>query len=594
MPNPPSKLQLAMQHLNSGKPDQARAILRRHLQQHPGDLPACRLMANVLSALGEHAQAKHFANKATTAAPNDPNALTDLAVVTWRAESPDAAEAVLRRALAVDPGHVPAGTTLATVMGSVGRYADAVEACRPVLAASGNHPGMVASFAHLLTQLGRAEEAVDLLRAAIRAHPEIADLAKELPSRINYDPRATPGEVFEAHTRYARLLEKQWAARPGPRLPPPPRPHPDEADRPLRVGIVSADLHTHSVSYFIEPVLHHHDPAAFHITGYHTGKAVDETTLRLRQLADEWRHGSAPDHVGLARQVRDDRIDILIELSGHTAGNSLPALLMRPAPVQVTYMGYPNTTGLGAVDARLVDSQTDPPGTESLATERLVRLDPCFICYKPPGDAPAIGPPPCASAGHVTFGSFNSMLKTNDRLLRLWARVLAAVPGSRFVLKNRVLHRDDCQRDLASRLAAVGVEPGRVHLFHPIVERTDHLGAYALIDVAMDTVPYAGTTTTCEAMYMGVPTVTLAGRSHLSRVGLSLLSVVGLGELVAQGEDDYVRLAVSLASDRARLAEFRRTLRPRMLASPLCDGPAFTARFQAALRALWRAHVSSG
>jgi predicted O-linked N-acetylglucosamine transferase (SPINDLY family) len=292
-------------------------------------------------------------------------------------------------------------------------------------------------------------------------------------------------------------------------------------------------------------------------------------------------------------------MDVLIDLSGLTTGNMLAAFAMRPAPVQMTYLGYPNTTGVAAVDYRIVDSITDPPGAEAHAVERLLRIDPCFLCYGGMEAARvAEGPPSQApgSGGAVTFGSFNALQKVTDTTMRLWAEILRAVPGGRARLAVKYMSTGDEQTRarLRQRLEAAGVPADRIVLMAPLPEYRDHLEAYGEIDVALDTFPYNGTTTTCEALWMGVPVVTMAGRVHAARVGASLLSAAGLPDLVARDADGYVAAAVRLAQDAGRLAALRSGLREQMKRSPLCNRAGFGERFGEAVRGAWRAWCGAG
>jgi predicted O-linked N-acetylglucosamine transferase (SPINDLY family) len=309
-------------------------------------------------------------------------------------------------------------------------------------------------------------------------------------------------------------------------------------------------------------------------------------TARLRSLADEWKPVSDLPADRLASRIRSDRIDILIETTGMTGGLSLAALAMGCAPVQVTYCGYPNTTGLKSIDWRIVDSVTDPAGTDQWAAERLMRLDPCFLCYAPPEELGVAVRP--RREGPIRFGSFNAAVKFNDALIALWSRVLAACPGSELVLKAIALADSAMREDVLRRLAACGVDKSKVRILEPPSAVADHLRMYEQVDIALDAFPYGGTTTTFEALWMGVPVVTLEGTMHPGRVGTSLLTALGMPELIARSADDYVGIAAGLAADSGRVAELRFTLRKRLIQSPLCDGPAFGARMTAALRSMWR------
>jgi predicted O-linked N-acetylglucosamine transferase (SPINDLY family) len=354
------------------------------------------------------------------------------------------------------------------------------------------------------------------------------------------------------------------------------------------VAFLSADLRQHSVAYFIEPLLAHLDHAEFEIFLYHDHANVDAISQRLRALAVQWRHVAGQPAEALERLIRADAPDLLVDLAGHTGYNRLPVLARRLAPVQVTYLGYPDTTGVQTMDYRLVDAVTDPEGdAEPLHTEKLVRFAPLAWCYAPPATAPDVALPPCAGGG-VTFGCFNNFAKVTDGALTAWGRLLAAVPGGQLVLKGAGLTEPETQASIAPRLAAAGIAPARIRFLEHTKTNAEHLACYAQVDVALDTFPYHGTTTTCEALWMGVPVVSLAGDRHASRVGASLLRAIGHPEWVAADWEDYATKAAALAAEPAKLAAIRAGLRDELRRSPLLDHAGQAARFSAALRAMWR------
>jgi predicted O-linked N-acetylglucosamine transferase (SPINDLY family) len=361
------------------------------------------------------------------------------------------------------------------------------------------------------------------------------------------------------------------------------------------VAIVSPDLFDHSVAYFVRPVLEHRDPGAVEYFCFHTGPMQDWMSRHLRAASAGWRDMSRANDAQLLEAVRRDQPDIVLELAGHTNNSRLIALRWRGGPVQATAIGYPNTTGVPTIDYRLVDSLTDPPGpADALATEKLVRLDPCFLCYSPP--APDHTPPPVAPPsvrnGFITFGSFNSINKVTPGTVSLWASVLRGVPRSRLLVKTGGLSAQSARHHLAGLLAGAGVPADRFDLMERVRDKRDHLETYNRIDISLDTSPYNGTTTTCESLFMGVPVVSLATTLHAGRVGLSVLTAAGHPGLVARSPEQFLRIAVSLASDGPRLADLRSGLRAGLAASALCDGPAYARRFEAALRGMWGAYCA--
>ena len=401
---------------------------------------------------------------------------------------------------------------------------------------------------------------------------------------LNYQEAASAADVFAQHLA--------WAARHGGTLPRvTTNPQPSDTERTLRVGYVSADLRSHSVAYFLEPLLEARDRAAIHVTCYSNSTGGGATTDRLRALSDAWRVIADKDDAEAEALIRADQIDILVDLSGHTRGNRLPLFARRVAPIQVSYLGYPNTTGLATMDYRLTDAWADPVGlTEGLYTEVLVRLDGGFLCYRPPNDSPPVAGPPVLATGYITFGSFNNLAKVNAALIARWAAILGHVPGSRLILKSRPL-ADPGIRDFILTLSARnGITPDRIEFSGWADDTRSHLARYADVDIALDTFPYHGTTTTCEALWMGVPVITCGGQVHASRVGVSLLSAIGLADLVAPSMDSYVMTAINLAQDIPRLGNLRAELRPRMAAGAITDSARIARSVESAYRAMWRQH----
>jgi predicted O-linked N-acetylglucosamine transferase (SPINDLY family) len=348
------------------------------------------------------------------------------------------------------------------------------------------------------------------------------------------------------------------------------------------------------VNYFIEPVLAAHDREQFEVFCYSDVISPDEVTKHVQTYPLQWR-----DIVGMSDEqvsglVRSDKIDILVDLAGHTGNNRMLLFARKPAPVQVSWLGYPNTTGLAAVDYRIVDNYTDPPGmTDQFYTEKLSRMPECFLCYQPEQDSPEIGPLPSQQKGFITFGSFNIISKITPEAVALWSRILKTVPNSTLLLKARSLFDKGTREYLGGLFMHQGIPEDRLTFMFHTESYQKHLGLYNEIDIALDTYPYNGTTTTCEALWMGVPVVTLAGNRHASRVGMSLLTNIGLPELVARTEDEYRGTAVQLAADREKLRFLRERLRDMMRHSPVCDAKGFTADLELLYRRMWEKWCAS-
>jgi predicted O-linked N-acetylglucosamine transferase (SPINDLY family) len=354
----------------------------------------------------------------------------------------------------------------------------------------------------------------------------------------------------------------------------------------LRVGFISGDLRTHSVAHFLEPIASARDREAFRYFFYSTAYTQDAVTERLRGYADEWRDVSQLGADALIDRIRADGIDVLVDLAGHTELNRLAVFARRAAPVQIAYLGYPDSTGLANLDYRITDAVTDPePDADRWHTERLLRLPESQWCFRPFGTAAAPGPLPARKAGFVTFGSFNNITKVSDTVLECWVQILLKSPTSRLRLTR--VRSPERAADIAELFRRSGVAADRIE-FVPYRSEVPYGLQFAGVDIALDPYPYNGVTTTCESLYFGLPVVTWYGRNGVSRSGLSLLGSLGLGELAAAQAGDYVDIAVELAADLERLESLRASLRARFEQSSLRDEKRFAAQFGAVLRAAWR------
>jgi protein O-GlcNAc transferase len=590
----PDPVQAAMALLAAGKHTQAEAAARRILQRQPSLPAANQALALILAESGRPDQALYYIGRATAAAPADANLHHTLAALRARAGDQASSEAALRRALELDHDHLESLVSLGTLM----RARNLLGQADPFLARAHElAPHRFDALSNLTDIRAESDPAAAIAlidRAMLRGLNElsVAGVACFICGYTETDPAA----VAERHRRLGRLLAR--AAPPGPNRARS-APRTPEPGRPLRIGFLSPDLRNHAVVRFLHPALRHLDPARFQTVCYHTHPDSDDDTERVRRAAALFRHIPALSDDDLLRLIAADQIDILVDLAGHTDGNRRTLLARRAAPVQVNWIGYPASTGIPNLDFRIVDEITDPssdpcpgpqplPGdfAQSFATERLVRLPRCFLCYSPSPEAPPAQPRP---PGHhpVVFGSFNKAAKISGPTVELWSALLRAVPGSRLLLKAKALGDPAVRERLAARFAAAGLEPDRLEMLPITVSIPDHLASYNRVDIALDTFPYNGTTTTCEALHMGVPVVTLAGRTHASRVGASLLTAAGLPELVAHTPERFIAAAAALAGDRAGLAALSAGLRNRLLASDLCNGPAHAAALGAAFLRMW-------
>ena len=435
-----------------------------------------------------------------------------------------------------------------------------------------------------LSDQGEVPEALECFRHSLELRPDNPHAHSNLLLNLHYTGGHSPAEIAQAHRRYGAIVGLRGAAL---RRSHDNRPDPE---RPLRVGYVSADFRRHSVAFFVEPILERHNRAGFTVYCYADVGRPDRMTARFAEVAGPgWRDIRGYNDERFAAAVRSDEIDILVDLGGHTANSRVASFAARPAPVQVSYLGYPNTTGLEAIGYRLTDAAADPEDAAPLwHSERLVRLPRGFLCFRPPAGSPPVSPFPSQSGAPFTFGSFNNMAKVSGDCVAAWARILSGVPASRLALKNKALGDVAARRRLQARFAEHGIGPERLWMSGPIDSLSGHLEAYSFVDLGLDTFPYTGTTTTCEALWMGVPVVTFAGQAHVARVGASVLASAGLAEWIAPDAAGYVERAIQWAARTGELAALRQTMRARLAASPLFDEAGFTHALEQAYRQLWR------
>ncbi len=561
--------------------NEAASVYRQAIALRPGHADANYNLGNTLRAAGRRDEAVTAYRAAVGLRPDFLQALANLGNALADLGELDEAITVYRRAIALHPDNPELRYNLGNALKDCAALADAAASYREAVDIRPLYADAHANLGIVLMSQGRHAEAVASYRQALAADPGHVDAHSNLLFCLNYDDVETADRVLVAHldwdARHARDVPRiALAVR-------------DRAsERCLRVGYVSPDFRAHSVAAFIEPLLKAHDRQAVEVFCYAEVMHPDAVTVRLRAHADHWRSTVGLSDDALAECIRADGIDILVDLAGHTAHNRLLTFARRPAPVQVTWLGYPNTTGLRAIDYRLVDAVTDPPGADRLASERLMRLEGGFLCYGGADNAPEPAPPPCLAAGTVTFGSFNNPAKISAATLDAWSRLLARVPQARLLLKGKPFADAATRAQFVARLRDLGVAEDRADLDGWASSRAAHLALYSRIDIALDTFPYNGTTTTCEALWMGVPVVTLRGERHAGRVGASLLTRAGLGDWIAASVDDYVALAAAHAEHPARLVDLRRSLRGRMASSPLCDGEAFARSIEASYRAMWQ------
>jgi predicted O-linked N-acetylglucosamine transferase (SPINDLY family) len=622
-PQTASDLAQALACHESGRAAEAEAACLRVLDRRPGHAPALHMLGLVRAAAGRFDDALELMCRAVQADPLVADFHGNLGAVLGRLGLEKEAVAPLQEAARLAPSRADAWENLGVALYEAGRHKQAAEAHRRALRLAPLRPEGHYHLGRALRKMDRAEEALASLRRAVELREDYFDAHHELScaagdcGRLDVLLPALRRAVAlrpESATLHSNLLfcllheqgddvevtfaeHLEWARRHAEKLYPPRPPRFDNdrgADRPLRIGYVSPDYRQHPVAVFLEPAIEHHDRRAVAVYCYSDVAKPDPVTRRIRGLADAWRDVAGLPDQRVMELIRRDRIDVLIDLAGHTGDNRLSMFARRAAPVQASYLGYPSTTGLTTIDYRITDPHHDPPGmTERYYTERLWRLTHSAWCYRPADGCDEPGPLPAdAAGGAVTFGSTNRPIKLTPRVIDLWARVLHAVPGSRmFVLVGA---GDNGADYVGGEFARHGIGPDRVRLVGRSRTHLDYLRMYHEIDVLLDAFPYAGETTTFDAMWMGVPAVTLAGRTCVSRTGVNVLASAGLEDLVAATTDDYVRVAAGLARELGRLRELRATLRSRMARSPLGDGPGLARSLETAYRSMWAEWCGDG
>ncbi|MBA2707138.1 MAG: tetratricopeptide repeat protein, partial [Gemmatimonadaceae bacterium] len=531
---------------SQGKLDEAISAFRRLIELEPELAEGYVNLGNALLLKNELFEADLAYQRALDFNPELPRAYSNRALLQLRQQQFDAAADSSRRAIALAPGFPEAHNNLGTILMRQGLIDDAL-----------------ASF----------RQAGDLAPGYQPAHSNRL-------FALHYHPRFSPLQILQEHREWAQSFADPLTAQASP------HDHDRDPQRPLRIGYISPDLRDHPVGRLSGPLLANHDRTQFEVHVFSDIHEPDEITRQLMAHTDHWHQTPSLSNPAVAELIRACGIDILIDLGLHSADNRLLALALKPAPVQLTYLAYPGTSGMAAMDYRLTDARLDPPGNESFYSEKSVRLD-HYWCYNPPDDAPDVGALPAVTAGHVTFGCLNSPSKLSEPALLLFSELLDALPGSRLLLHAHPgTHPQRILRTLAS---SNNIHSDRIE-FVPNQSHREYLNTYNRIDIALDPFPFAGGATTCDALYMGAPVVTLAGQIATGRFGVTFLSALGEEKLIAQSHAQYLQIAAGLASDLPRLAGLRASLRQRMTASALLDCPAFTRDFERALREIWRTH----
>jgi len=561
-----------------GRNGEAVELIERAINVNGGVAAVQSNLGEAYRALGDRENAIRCYEAALRLDPRFAGAHNNLGIVFSDLGHTEKAIHHYRECIRLSPDYAGAHKNLASLQAEQGELSRAITGYRKALELRPTDAEAYSNLGTALTERGDLQDALAAYRQALRLIADYQTCHDNLLLSLNYDPDQTPEQLYRAHREWGRgMLPNGRVQDFANRL---------DTDRRLRLGYVSADFRSHSVAFFFQTLLGAHSRQAFELFCYSQVAVPDRTTKAMRAQADHWIDTRGLSDEVMWRRIREDRIDILVDLAGHTPGNRLGVFALRAAPVQISWLGYPATTGLPTMDYRFTDRWADPEGeADGWHTEQLWRLPTGFLCYRPPAATPQTGTP--GANDGITFGSFNNMSKVNDRVFGLWSQILRQTPASRLLLKARQLGDAKLRRRVLSRFAAQGIAPERIELIGRIPSQTEHLACYQRVDLALDTFPYNGATTTCEALWMGVPVITLQGRSHAARVGSSILHQCGLEKLVVDDERDYAAKALALATDRDRLRKLAEGLRDRLQASALCDEQAFAGHVEQAYRTMW-------
>ncbi len=568
--------------IHAGQLDKAIAALRQAIALTPNFPEAHYNLGIAFDRQGRRGEAVAAYREAIALKPTYAEAHNNLGNSLKDAGLLEEAIAAYRESIALKPSHAETHSNLGNALRENGQLDEAITACRQAVVLQPDNPGAHSNLGVAFKDRGQLDEAIAAYRQAIVLKPNFPAAHSNLVHTLQLHPGFDAKAIAEEHRRWS-----QRNAEPLSRII---QPHPNDRtpERRLRIGYVSPDFRAHSVSFFLEELLAFHDPAQVEVFCYASLACPDPVTARLRRLVPHWHEIVTLTDAEVADLVRQDQIDILVDLAGHTAGNRLLVFARKPAPVQVTYLGYVDTTGLSTMDFRLTDAHADPPGaTDHLYSERLIRLPETFACYRPSEASPPVGPLPALTRGYVTFASFHALSKLNDPLLECWAKLLLEVPNSRLMFVAAGLGEASCRNRLSDFFAGKGVSSERLE-FRGRQLLPEYLALHHEVDVVLDSYPYSGHTIACAALWMGVPVITLAGDRYCSRMVASVLANLGRAEWIARTPGEYVKIARELAGDPTRLAQMRSALREQMRTSPVMDGTRFARAVEQAYRGMWR------
>jgi len=567
---------------DQGKLKDAIQAFSKVIQLKPDYIEAYYNRGVVLQELGQLSKAVDSYNKAIQLKPDYAQAYNNSGLALQELGQLDKALKSCEQAIQLKPDYAQAYNNRGVVLQeleqldkALNSYEQAIQ-LKPDFAEAYNNRG------NTLKEIGQVDEAIDSYDKAIQFKPDYAVAYSNRNFALNYSSELTQTDIFQKHLEFEKqfgrkILENKlnplFSKRRNTRL---------------KVGYISADFNNHSVGYFFEPLLKSHDKGSIEVYCYYNNARADDTTKRLMEESEHWRSIVGMNDKDVVNLIRKDSIDILVDLVGHTAKNRLTVFTYKPAPIQVTWLGYPNTTGLSAIDYRFTDDVVDPIGrTDDLHSEKLIRLQNGFLCYQGDKLLPPNSALPCLKREHITFGSFNNLSKVTHQVVKIWSKILQSVPNSHLLLKSKQLSDAKTKSRYIEMFKHEGIPENRLELYSWLPGKEEHMELYNSIDIGLDPFPYNGTTTTCEALWMGVPVITMFGNLHAGRVGASIMTHANLENLIAMGTDEYVNMAVKYANNTDYLVKLRNELRSKILRSALCDNNAFAKNIEKAYQEMY-------
>jgi len=559
---------------------QAIALRGDYAEPHQG-------LGMVLNELGRYDEAAAVFKQAIILKPDFVKAFTGWGLALHEMGENKAARACWEKAIELEPKEAAAHAGLARELQVAGQHSQALDSFRRALSLDDNHVEALYGLGGELFSWGSTAEGLGYLEQAVELEPDSMVAHSSLLFTMHYHFGVSAAVVAARHRAFGERFEEKlkplWMGHC----------NTPDPERPLRVGFVSGDFCRHPVGYFMADLIPKLEATGLELYAYANQWKNDDLTERIKPKFAAWRECKVMSDDAMAEQIRADAIDVLVDLSGHTAGNRLLAFARKPAPVQITYLGYPDTTGLSAIDYILGDQQMFPPGEETLYVETPWCLPDTSLCFTPPDLPIEVGPLPAMQNGFITFGCLNKAEKVSDAAVKIWAKILHAVPGSRLLLQNKPYGDAAIAARMHSRFAAHGIEADRLDLIGKLTWQ-EHMDAYNKVDIVLDPFPYNGTTTSVEGLWMGVPLLALKGDRLVAHMGESILYTMGMQEWIASDQAGYVAKAAAFTSDLTALADVRAGLRDRLLASPICDAPRFARNLETAFRGMWRTWCEGG